>query len=247
MLWYKSWLETQLWFFLATSLLAAQVLALYMSYPMDPLTSYPNGALGVLPHEMAQLRSGDFRGYIWLRWFSTTMLLMWPVFALRLAGTGLEARSGREYLLSLPVTRRTIVRTCLMVAFLQIAAFTLLPSLLVCAMAPLVGQYYPVGDVLVHSLILLGGGLGLFGLTMFLRVVTTDSAAYVAAAAIVVLYGLFTFVAKEGFTPYSIFRVMNGADYFFDHRVPWTGLALSMGLGVALMWLSARIVERRDF
>jgi hypothetical protein len=246
MLWYKSWLETQLWFFLATSLLAAQVLALYMSYPMDPVTSYPNGALGVLPHEMAQLRSGDFRGYIWLRWFSSTMLLIWPVFAIRLAGTGLEARSGREYLLSLPVTRRTIVRTRLMVAFLQIGAFTLLPSLLVCAMAPLVGQSYPLGDMFVHSLILIGGGLGLFGLTMFLRVVTTDAAAYSAAAAIVVLYGLFTFVAK-GVTPYSIFRVMNGADYFFHHRVPWTGLTLSVGLGSTLIWLSSRIVERRDF
>jgi len=101
MLWYKSWLDTQLWFFLAICALVAQVIALYMSYPMDPLTTYPNGALGVLPHEMAQIRTGDFRSYIWVRWFSTTMLLIWPVFALRLAGTGLEGERGREYLLSL--------------------------------------------------------------------------------------------------------------------------------------------------
>ena len=62
MLWYKSWLETQHWFFLGMMLLAAQVVALYVAYPMDPLTTYPNGALGVLPVEMAQLRTGDFRG-----------------------------------------------------------------------------------------------------------------------------------------------------------------------------------------
>ena len=86
----------------------AQVLALYMSYPMDPVRSYPNGALGVTAAEMTRLRTGEFRGYIWVRWFSTTMLLFWPVFALRLAGTGFEEAGGREYLLSLPATRRRI-------------------------------------------------------------------------------------------------------------------------------------------
>ncbi len=86
----KWWLDTRFWFFLGLMALSAQVLALYMSYPMDPATSYPNGALGVTAAEMTRLRTGDFRGYIWVRWFSTTMLLIWPVFALRLAGTGFE-------------------------------------------------------------------------------------------------------------------------------------------------------------
>jgi len=246
MLWYKSWLDTQLWFFLACSALVAQVIALYMSYPMDPVTTYPNGALGVLPHEMAQLRTGDFRGYVWVRWFSTTMLLIWPVFALRLAGTGLEGERGREYLLSLPVSRRAIVATRLAVVFVEIGVFTLLPSLVLCAMAPLVGQRFPVSDMLVHSLILMAGGFSLFGLVTFFRSVTTDAAAYMAGAGVVVLCGLFTFVAK-GFVPYSVFRLMNGGEYFFDHRVPWTGLALSLAVGMAFIAVSARIVEQRDF
>ena len=63
---------------------------------MDPVTTYPNGALGVLPAEMAQLRTGDFRGYVWVRWFSTTMLLFWPVYVIALAGTGFEAAGGRD-------------------------------------------------------------------------------------------------------------------------------------------------------
>jgi hypothetical protein len=246
MLFYKSWLETQRWFILAVMLLAAQVVALYMSYPMDPMTTYPNGALGVLPDEMARLRLGDFRGYIWLRWFSTTMLLTWPVFVIALAGTGLETAKGREYLLSLPTTRRRIIFTRLTVVLAQITTFTVLPSLLVCAMAPLVGQRYPVSDALAHSAILLVSGLGLFGVTMFLRVVMTDVAAFTAAGALVVMCVLLTFLAKD-LTPYSIFRVMNGADYFFAHRVPWTGLAASAGLGCALIWTSLRVVERRDF
>src|SRR5919109_616752 len=169
MLWYKSWLETQRWFLLAITLLAAQVLVLYMSYPMDPVTSYPNGALGVLPREMALLRTGDFRSYIWLRWFSTTMLLIWPVFTLRLAGTGLEGTRGREYLLSLPVTRRTVMGTRLLVVLAEVVLFTAVPTLLLCAMAPLVGQHYPISDALIHVLILMGGGFGLFGLMTFLR------------------------------------------------------------------------------
>ncbi len=246
MLRYKTWLDTQLWFYLGLMLLSAQVLALYVSYPMDPVQSYPNGALGVTDVEMAQLRTGEFRGYVWVRWFSTTMLLIWPVFALRLAGTGLEESAGREYLLSLPATRRRLVLSRLGMSAGQIAAFTVVPSLLVCAMAPLRGQHYPVSDALTHSLILMVGGLGLFGLTMFLRVIMNDIAAFVAVGALIVLVGMFTFVAKD-FTPYSVFRLMNGADYFFHHRVPWTGLALSAGIGCALIMLSLRIVEHRDF
>jgi ABC-2 family transporter protein len=246
MLRYKSWLDTRLWFFLGLMALSAQVIALYMSYPMDPATTYPNGALGVTAAEMMRLRTDEFRGYIWLRWFSTTMLLIWPVFAIRLAGTGLEESAGREYLLSLPATRRRIAVSRLTVSAAQIAAITIVPSLLVCAIAPLRGQRYPVSDALMHSAILMVGSFGLFGLTMLLRVITRDAAAYVAMGGLVFLVWLFTFLV-QGFTPYSIVRVMNGADYFFNHQIPWTGLAVSATIGCALIWLSMRIVERRDF
>ena len=239
-------LDTRFWFCLGLMALSAQVLALYMSYPMDPATSYPNGALGVTAAEMTRLRTGEFRGYIWVRWFSTTMLIIWPVFALRLAGTGFEESSGRDYLLSLPATRRRIAISRLAISAAQMVALAIVPSLLVCAMAPLRGQYYSVADVLVHSAILIVGSLGFFGLTMFLRVTTRDAAAYVAMGALVVLVAMFTFLVK-GFTPYSIFRVMNGADYFFNHHVPWSGLATSAIVGCTLIALSIRIIERRDF
>ena len=246
MLRYKSWLDTRLWFVLGLTLLSAQVLALYVSYPMDPVTSYPNGALGVTTAEMTTLRDGEFRGYIWLRWFSTTMILFWPVFAVGLAGTGLDEPGGREYLLSLPATRRRIVLSRLAMSGAQIAALTIVPSLLVCAMAPLRGQHYPVRDALMHSAILMIGTLGLFGLTTFLRVTIKDVAAYSAVGGLFVLLGLFTFVVAE-FTPYSMIRVMNGADYFFNGHVPWTGLTASATAGCMLIWLSIRMVERRDF
>jgi len=246
MLWYKVWLETRLWFFLGIVGLAAQAIALYASYPMDPQTSYPNGALGVAAQEMARLRTGEFTGYVWVRWFSTTMLLFWPVYVIALAGTGFERAAGREYLLSLPVTRRHAAVTHLAVVLAEISVITVVPSLLVCALAPLVGQHYPVGDALVHSLLLLLGGLGLFGLTLFLRNATSDVLAYIAVGSLVLISILLTFMAKE-LTPYSMFRVMNGADYFFDHRVPWTGLALNVGLGGTLIWLSLLSVDHRDY
>src|SRR5215217_1585335 len=146
MLWYKSWVDTQQWFLLGLMLPLAQVLALYMSYPMDPATSYPNGALGVTPGEMTLVRLGDFRSYVWVRWFSTTMLILWPVFAAGLAATGIEGAAGREYLLSLPITRRRIAWIRLALASVQIVAFTVVPSLVLCAMAPLVGQRFPIAD-----------------------------------------------------------------------------------------------------
>jgi hypothetical protein len=246
MLWRKWWVDTRHWFILGLLVLASQVLAIYMSYPMDPLTTFPHGALGVLPQEMERLRVSDFRGYIWLRWFSTSMLLAWPVFVIALAGTGFEQAAGREYLLSLPVTRRRAMLSRLAIVLAQIAALAALPSLLVSAMAPLRGQYYPVTDALAHSAILFVAGLGLFGLTAFLRSITTDLAAYVAAGGLVVLVAMFTFLVVP-FTPYSILRVMNGAEFHFNHRVPWIGLASSAAVGFGLMWLSMRLVERRDY
>jgi hypothetical protein len=246
MLWLKWWSDTQRWFVLGICGLAAQVLALYMSYPMDPKTTFPNGALGVLPPEMALLRGDDFRSYVWLRWFSTSMLLFWPFIAITLAGTGFEQPAGREYLLSLPISRRRATLTRLAVVMAELALVTVVPTLLLCAMAPLRGQYYPLSDALAHAAILYVAGSGIVGLTMFLRMTLTDTGAYVALAALVVLVGLFTFVAK-GFTPYSVFRLMNGADYFFNHHVPWTGLATSVAVGAVLAWWSVRLVEARDF
>jgi hypothetical protein len=79
-----------------------------------------------------------------------------------------------------------------------------------------------------------------------LRTLLADAAAYTAAAALVGLVGLFTFIVDD-FTPYSIFRLMNGAEYFFNHRVPWSGLAVSATMGMAFIWLSMRIVEARDY
>ena len=80
------------------------------------------------------------------------MLIFWPCSRLRLAGTGFEEPAGREYLLSLPVTRRRIVWTRVALTFAQMLALTLVPSLLLCAIAPPVGQRFPVWDALVHSL-----------------------------------------------------------------------------------------------
>jgi hypothetical protein len=166
-----------------------------MSYPMDPKTTFPNGSPGVLPIEMPLLRNSDFRSYVWLRWFSTSMLIFWPFIAIALAGTGFEQAAGREYLLSLPVSRSRAMLTRLAVVMAELALVPVLPTLLLCAMAPLRGEHYPLSDALAHAAILYVAGSGLVGLTMFLRTTLTDTAAYLALGALVVLVGLFTFVA----------------------------------------------------
>lgn len=246
MLWYKWWLDTRHWFVLGVMVIAAQAVALYMSYPMDPATTFPNGALGVSPAEMTLLRGPDFRSYVWIRWFSTTMVVFWPAAAVALAGTGFEAAAGREALLSLPLTRRRIALTRLALVLAQLTAIAVLPTLVMCAMAPLVGQRYPVGEALVQCVLVVGGGFVIVGITVFMRTVTSDPAAYVGVGALIVLWGLLTFAAKRQI-PYDIFRLMNGADYFFTHRIPWTGLAGTVGAGAALLAISLRLVDRRDY
>jgi ABC-type sugar transport system ATPase subunit len=183
---------------------------------------------------------------IWLRYFSTAILVLWPFLAMRLAGTGFERAAGREYLLSLPVRRWRIIATRLSVVLAEIAAITVIPSLLLCAMAPLVGQRYPVGDALVHSAIIVIGGFGLVGLTVFVRAVINDWLAYALIGTGVVVYGAITFLVGD-LNGHSVFRLLSGADYFFYEHVPWGGLALSAGLGFTLVLLSAYIIEQRDY
>jgi hypothetical protein len=246
MLWYKAWLDTQRWFLLGLLAFIFQVVAIYMSYPMDPATTFPHGAMGVLPDEMARLRLGDFRGYIWVRWFSTTLLLMWPVFVIILSSTGFESPRGREYLLSLPVSRRRLALIRLSVVAIEAGLLALVPSLVVSALAPLVGQRYPLSDVLVHSAILTLAGMGLVGFTLAARTLLDDVAAYVLVGGVMLLCATVTFLAVP-FTPYSVLRVMNGATYYFRGEVPWMGLVLSVGVGAALMAWSIRTVERREY
>jgi hypothetical protein len=53
--------------------------------------------------------------------------------------------------------------------------------------------------------------------------------------------------AIHDLSPYSIFTVMNGEQYFRSGQVPWVGLVAAASLSAAMLYGAAMNIERRDF
>ena len=237
MLWYKWWLDTQRWFILGVFALVAQVVAFYMSYPMDPQTTFPNGALGVLPAEMPLLRMAVSAATSGCGGSAPRCCFSGRSSRLRWRARGSSSAAGREYLLSLPVSRRARWSRGLPLV-----------------MAADRGAHRAADAAAVRD------GAAPVGSTTRLAMRSSTRASCTSAArpgraddvpphdddrhggvrrlaAMVLLVGLFTFVAK-GFTPYSVFRLMNGADYFF------TATSRGPGLAMSAAWRGARVAVR---
>jgi len=250
-LWYKAWTETRLFFRLGLVYLSASALALYAGYPDDYTMRFPNGALAVSAEQVRALLH-DGRTYIWLSWFGTSLLLGLSFLSLALAGTGIVrnpdggAAPGVAYALSMPVSRRKLAGVRVATGLLELAAAAALSSLLVCLLAPTQGQSIPIRDVMAHVLLAVIGVSALYGLFVFLSAVLGELSKAVAGGAVLLLYGMFTFLV-DGVRRLSVFRLMTGDTYFLRGEIPWLGAMACITVAATLMYASVRMVEHRDF
>lgn len=246
--WFKAWTETRRYFQMGTTVLIAMVLALYFSYPGEPGKEFPHGALAVGLDQVRTLPH-DAHSYIWLHWFGNTLLIWLSFLAVALASAGVgpsTGASGLLYTLSMPVTRRRLATVRMTLGLLEITVVAFVSSLLVCALAPLVGQSFPVGESLVHALLAVAGVASFYGLLVFLSATLGDLHKAIVGIAVLFLYGIFTFLAA-GFQTYSFLRLMSGDMYFLRGEIPWAGIAASLGVGLVLASLALLVVERRDY
>jgi hypothetical protein len=248
--WHKSWTETRLFFRIGLAFLLASALALYVGYPDDYTKRFPNGALAVGAEQVRTLLH-DGRAYIWLSWFGTSLLLGLSFLALALASTGIVrspeggAAPGVTYALSMPVSRRKLASVRIAVGILELAAAAIVSTLLVCALAPIQGQSFPVGQGVAHALLATAGALGLYGVFVFLSATLGELPKAVAGGTLLFLYGAFTFLT-DGVRRFSVFRLMTGDTYFESGVIPWLGIGTSIALATTLVYASIRIVEGRD-
>jgi hypothetical protein len=250
-LWYKGWTETRWFFRLGLVFLMASALWLYAGYPDDYTTRFPNGAIAVSAEQVrALLRDG--RAYIWLSWFGTSLLLGLSFLALALASTGIVlnpeggAAPGVTYALSMPASRRKLAAVRLATGFLELAAAAILPSILVCLLAPTQGQSFPIGQGMMHALLAMSGVSALYGLFVFLSTLLGELSKAVLGGAVLFLYGMLTFLTS-GVRRFSVFRLMTGDTYFLRGEIPWLAALASITFAAMLIYASVRIVERRDF
>jgi ABC-type transport system involved in multi-copper enzyme maturation permease subunit len=254
MLWHKAWLETR-WRFITALLIltvmaGAKVYEYVVTLRMMPLAesvvSGDNTPLGAAIREAVAVQR-EFRGFIWYNAFRDNLTQMGVLFAVLLGCGGLlsEAKKGSAlFTLSLPITRRELLKVRTVTGVTQCLAITMIPPLVLPILAPAIGQQFSVIDALAHGLCLFFVAALFFSLASFLSTMFADIwrplliALFLACMAAVV-----QFVAPE----FGLFRVMSGETYFKTGALPWAGFLTTAVLASALLYSAAETLERRDF
>ena len=256
MLWYKSWLNTRRRFLIGLGLLTVTACGVVLAYPkvqtLIPLaeTFDTSGALGREIREGADLVR-DYRGYIWSQLFQQNLRQLGTLFAVLLGAGSLFSQSsgnGALFTLSLPVSRRHVLRARAATGLAELLALTFVPSLLIALVSPAIGQTYSVGDALVHATCLFISAAAFFSLTVLLSTEFTDLwPPLLIPICVAFAVGLFELAFHDVLTSHDLFPVVSGELYFRTGRLPWLGLLVRAGLSVAMLYGAAVNIVRKDF
>ncbi len=259
MLWYKYWLDTRWAFYLGLALSVAMIVALMLRFPYDPTAwqtklQKPGGTFGGAAPEVVAMLS-NYRGYIWAHLFRNGMLYLWTLWAVMIgfALVGRDCAFGvsgltPEYTLSLPVSRQKLLTVGFATGALELTALSIVSSLALLLLTPLTGHPYPVTDAVVYALLMTAGSVSLFSLSFLLMTIFKNW----WIGFIIAIIGLEAFYIPEvgihRLPQWNLFhRVMSGEGYFMNGEVPLISLTLSLALAAAMIYLSIRIFERRDY
>lgn len=204
--------------------------------------------------EAARQMLNNFEGRIWTIWFKTVLAWVWTLYAIMLAAachmfTAPYAPSHAsipQWTLSLPVSRRQMLLTHVLIAAGEAILMALIPSIVLSLAAGIRGQDFPASEALFYALLGIGGGAIFFGASYLATVLVRNwlgGAAIIAAIA----GGIIGFTeAIETQPAWSPFTIMAGEQYRLYGQMPWLGLLISMGLCLLFIYIGIRVYEQRD-
>ena len=255
MFWYKAWLETRWRFLVGLGLLTISACGTVIYYPevmkLMPMAGSVevSGELGRRIKEGVELAS-TYRGYIWSQWFSQNVAEMGTLFAI-LLGSGSPIAQGSAgaalFTLSLPASRNRLLAVRTATGLGEWLTITLVSSLVIPLLSPIVGERYSLSSALVHGACLFAAGTVFFSLAVLLSALLGDllkPIVLACSAAMALALGQFVF---EGLASYGPFAVMSGESYFRGTGLPWLGLLLSVASSIAMLYGATLVLARRDF
>jgi hypothetical protein len=252
MLWYKSWLETRWRFVIGLALLLCSAAATVLTYPrvQELLALAPpvdvGGELGRRIRDAVAL-SREYRGFIWAQWFSQNSAQTGTLFAVLLGAGGLLSGGAALFTLSLPATRRELLRVRAAAGLAQWLLLAFVPALLIPLLSPAIGESYSVAGALAHGVCLFVAGAVFFSLAVLLSTFFADVwRPVLLALAAAAFVGILEQFAAAG-SSWGIYRVMSGESYFRTGTMPWIGLLVSAAVSLALLHTASVNLERRDF
>jgi len=244
MLIYKAWLETR-WRFLAglTLLIAISIYAVFRASDIIPA------------REQFDYEHLSYAKYLWILLYKGYLQSLWILSAvmLGLGGLWFEKSAGvAGFTLSLPVTRRQLVLTRAIVGAVEIFILAVIPSILIWAISPLAGYSFSLYEAIIHSVLMVGGGLIFYGWGLLLSHLMQNefSAATLALSICLVLYIAFNVLRVETYNPFDL---MSGKHYLDPNtfllrgEFPWLPLSVFFGITIITVFVSVRIAESRDF
>jgi len=254
MLWYKAWLDTRWRFVTGFVLLVCGAWLAVFGYPQVShlLQSAPavdtTTPLGRQVQELVQVSRG-FRGYVWSQWYRQSGVELGTLFAVLLGSGGLAAHAGRGelYTLSLPARRSDLLIARATMGLVQLFLLTFVPSIVIAAAAPAIGQQFGIASAFAHATCLFTAGASFFSLALLLSTSYGDvwRPMLIAGAAAVAIA-----LSEIGYPPsirFRLLRLMSGDVYFRTGQVPWVALAAAATLSAALIAIATVNLNRRDF
>jgi len=245
MLWYKAWRESQARFLLS-ALAIAGLCAAFVVFHREGMLSVEDGHL-------------TYIGYIWRITYKTYLRELFAILVLLLGVGGLlreRAYGTAGFTLALPVSRLRLIWARAGVGFLEVAALSFLPALVIPALSPLVHQSYPWTQALQFGALWTVGGALIFTMGFLASVIfASEYSAPVAALLILLLYSAIADLPFLERYPVDIHDIMSGVGmrYFQPNTslltgpLPWTALAVISLIACGLIALAGRITQQQDF
>jgi len=258
MLWYKSWLETRLRFFVGAGAMAA-LCAFYVFFRPIAVTRW-NEFLRLHPdwHRPWWINRAinEYPFYIWRILFDDYLHFLWAIFAVLIGVGGLTQESVKghaQFTLSLPQSRKRLAWTHAAVCCIELIGLGLIPAVTIPFFSACAHETYSVSEAACRGLVLSAGGLVIFSLTFAVSSISRSANVpiIVSATAIVSLASLtgpYENELKEPavFRAIDLFRLISGPPDLDWHTFPWLGLLVSLTLAFLLACFAARAIDNRD-
>jgi ABC-type transport system involved in multi-copper enzyme maturation permease subunit len=245
MLWYKTWRETR------TRLLISAAAMAWVCFAIV-LTQHGNRA-----HQDPPI---GYVAYIWKAVYRGYARDFFIVLVILMGGGGLlqeRAHGTAGFTLSLPVSRSRLMAVRVAVGLIEVIILALVPAVAICALSPMVDEYYALCQALQFTVLWAAAGAVIFAAAVLLSTVLGgEYSGWIVCFLCVMLYSAAVNITALQALPWlNIFKIMSGSEmpyfnsggYFLTGPLPWQSLFIMLAIASSCFAVADRFTHKRDY